>query len=79
MRTKLTSHLSLTHQFVKLHLKTPAKDKPLESVLKTPVVVSKKDVCGQPIVKQSPGTTSNDTPKSTGEKRSSKPVSNNIK
>ena len=54
-------------------LKTPAKDKPLESVLKTPVVVGKKDVASP--AAQSPGTTSNDTPKSAGKKRSSKPVS----
>ena len=55
-------------------LKTPAKDKPLESVLKTPVVAAKKDVAST--ATQSPGTTSNDTPKSAGKKRSSKPVSN---
>ena len=54
-------------------LKTPAKDKPLESVLKTPVVVGKKDVASP--ATQSPGTSSNDTPKSAGKKRSCKPVS----
>ena len=54
-------------------LKTPAKDKPLESVLKTPVVIGKKDVSS--LATQSPGANSDATPKSAGKKKSSKPVS----
>ena len=52
-------------------LKTPAKDKPLESVLNTPVVTGKKEVSST--VTQSPGTASDVTPVS-GKKRA-KPVS----
>ena len=52
-------------------LKTPAKDKPLESVLNTPVVTGKKEVSST--VTQSPGTASDATPVS-GKKRA-KPVS----
>ena len=52
-------------------LKTPAKDRPLESVLNTPVVTGKKEVSCT--VTQSPGTASDATPVS-GKKRA-KPVS----
>ena len=52
-------------------LKTPAKDRPLESVLNTPVVTGKKEVSST--VTQSPGTASDATPVS-GKKRA-KPVS----
>ena len=59
-------------------LKTPAKNNPLVSVLKTPLVEAKKDV-SSPVaqaasVTESPGTTSDATPKS-GKKKSTKPVS----
>ena len=53
-------------------LKTPAKDKPLESVLKTPVIAGKNEVSTS--LSQSPGTASDATPVS-GKKRRTKPVS----